>query len=65
MDDPADLAGTKLDALRAAIREADGDKEGAKQAFLAAGFTRADFDWYQPKVSRSDMVAGRKVLVLS
>ena len=54
-----------VDAMREAIRVSDGDRDRARDLFLASGFTKSDWDHYQPKVSRPEMVAGRVRLVPS
>jgi hypothetical protein len=65
-DDPADLAGTKLDAMREAIRASEGDRDRARAAFLASGFTKADWDHYLARSGHQpEVVAGRVRLVPS
>jgi hypothetical protein len=65
-DDPADLAGTKLDAMRGAIRASEGDRDRARAAFLASGFTKADWDHYLARSGHQpEVVAGRVRLVPS
>lgn len=64
--DPEELSGTKRAALRQAVSDASGDRDRAKQAFIDAGFTKADWDHHFPRSGfQSEMVAGRVRLVPS